>query len=302
MQYIIICLAVYFFACNSKPTGKYNSFEENKTVYSTPVYLSKIDTSDFVSKINELKSKIDKSFTISANPYFVIVSNLTPEETKEITDNTVAKAIDCFYNDYFEKTPQEITTIFLFKDDETYRYWAKKLYDDDDLSRFGYYKPSQHVMLMNISTGTGTLVHELTHSLVRFDFPDVPAWFNEGLGSLYERCSLNNKNIKGYVNWRLPRLQEAISKNEYQSIEKLVKLDDDTFYGADSDLNYARARYFCMYMQEINVLKTFYKSYRDGYNNNSDAKTYIETIFAKSISEVDKDFLSWVKTLRYEGN
>jgi hypothetical protein len=112
---------------------------------------------------------------------------------------------------------------------------------------------------------------------------------------------LNNKNIKGYVNWRLPRLQEAISKKEYKSIEKLIALDDDTFYGADSDLNYAHARYLCMFMQEHNVLKTFYKSYRDGYNKNSDAKTYLETIFAKSIGEIDSDFLSWVKTLRYEG-
>jgi hypothetical protein len=300
MQYIIICLALYFFACSNKPSVKQNSFEENVVTYHAPSYISKIDTSDFVSKINDLKTKIDRSFTISSNPYFIIASNLTPEETQEITDNTIAKAIDCFYNDYFEKSPDEITTIFLFKDDATYRYWAKKLYNDDDLSRFGYYKPSQHVMLMNISTGTGTLVHELTHAFVRFDFPDVPAWFNEGLGSLYERCSLNNKNIKGYVNWRLPRLQEAINKNEYQSIEKLVKIDDDTFYGADSDLNYAQARYLCMYMQEKNVLKTFYKSFRDGYNKNSDAKSYLETIFAKSINEIDKDFLSWVKTLRYE--
>ena len=73
--------------------------------------------------------------------------------------------------------------------------WAKKLYDDDDLSKYGYYKPSEKTMLMNINTGTGTLVHEMTHALVRYDFPDIPSWFNEGLGSLYERCSLNNRTI-----------------------------------------------------------------------------------------------------------
>ena len=37
---------------------------------------------------------------------------------------------------------------------------------------------------MNIGTGGGTLVHELTHSLIAFDFPHVPDWFNEGLASL----------------------------------------------------------------------------------------------------------------------
>lgn len=79
-------------------------------------------------------------------------------------------------------------------------------------------------MLMNINTGTGTLVHEMTHALVRYDFPDIPSWFNEGLGSLYERCSLNNKTILGYVNWRLPSLQDAIADKSYTPLASLVKL------------------------------------------------------------------------------
>ena len=42
--------------------------------------------------------------------------------------------------------------------------------------------------IMNIATGGGTLVHEIVHPYVEANFPGCPAWFNEGLGSLYEAC------------------------------------------------------------------------------------------------------------------
>ena len=232
--------------------------------------------------------------------YFVIASNLSEKETQDVIDNTIAKAVSCFHNDYFEKKPDDITVIFLFKDDKTYRYWAKKLYGDDDLSRFGYYKPGKKVMLMNIATGTGTLVHEMTHALVRYDFPDIPSWFNEGLGSLYERSSLSNNQIIGYVNWRLPALQKAISDNSYTPISSLVKTNDDEFYGDRSDVNYAQARYLCMYLQENGLLKKFYKAFRDNYLNDNTGKNTLERITGKNLSELDKDYIEWVKGLKYE--
>ena len=41
---------------------------------------------------------------------------------------------------------------------------------------------------MNIDTGGGTLVHEIVHPFIAANFPECPAWFNEGLASLYEQC------------------------------------------------------------------------------------------------------------------
>ena len=153
---------------------------------------------------------------------------------------------------------------------------------------------------MNINTGTGTLVHEMTHALVRFDFAEIPSWFNEGLGSLYERCSLNDKKILGYVNWRLPALQDAINDKSYTSLDKLVKTNYDEFYGDRSDVNYAQARYLCMYLQGEGLLKSFYKLFRDTYKNDNTGKTQLEKITGKKINELDKDYVDWVKTLRYE--
>jgi len=245
----------------------------------------------------QMRNLLPDEFLVEEFSSFVIASNLSKKETAEIINNTIARAEKCFFNNYLEKRPDDITTIFLFKDDESYRKWAKKLYDDEDISRFGYYKPSAKVMLMNISTGTGTLVHELTHAFVRYDFPEIPSWFNEGLGSLYERCSLNNDEIIGYVNWRLPTLQKAISSGKYTSLAELVKTDDVEFYGDRSDFYYSQARYLCMYLQERGVLKKFYKTFRDGYSEDKTGKKYLEKVLGMNLEEIDKNYVAWVKQL-----
>ena len=288
----IFLLAINSFSCSKIETG----------LKQVNLASSRKDSSgiDFSSAKKDLEGKLTNDFLIRERSYFLIVSNLSETETDKIIDYTILRAVDCFYNNYFETKPTEATTIFLFRDDKSYRKWAKTLYDDDDLSRFGYYKPSYKVMLMNISTGTGTLVHEMTHALVRYDFPDIPSWFNEGLGSLYERCSLNDKLILGYVNWRLPELQDAIKDNSYTKLDKLLKTDYDSFYGNNSSFNYAQARYLCMFLQEKGMLKTFYKMFRDTYADDNTGKKQIEKVYGKLLTTLEEEYLAWVKTLKYE--
>lgn len=255
---------------------------------------------DKSKEIAWLQNKLNTDFIIKDYLFYIIASNLDEERTNELITETIGKATDCFYNNFFEKKPTQSTTIFLFKDDASYRYWAKELYNDDDLSRFGYYKPDERVMLMNINTGTGTLVHEMTHALVNFDFPDIPAWFNEGLGSLYERSSLNGNKLKGYINWRLPRLQDAINKDEYTSLKKLMNMWNGEFYGSKSDLNYAQARYFCMYLQEKGILNDYYHLFRDTFSGDKTGFSQAEKILGRSVPEEEIDFIQWVKGLKYE--
>jgi hypothetical protein len=294
MRKIFIFTFILLISCN------YN--HKQATNISTSGNIAK-DTSVFNSDsvVNDLKQKLDDSFVIKTQSCFVIASNLSENETNKIIKHTIASAEECFYNDYFTIKPDEIIKIFLFKNKETYINWAKKLYDDeDDLSPFGYYKPSMKAMLMNISTGSGTLVHEMTHAFVRYDFPDIPSWFNEGLGSLYERCSLQNKEILGYVNWRLPSLQNAIENKSYTSLGKLIRTSDDEFYGERSGFNYSQARYLCLYMQEKGVLKIFYKNFRDRYNEDNTGRIFLEEALNEKLKVIEKEFVDWAKKLKEE--
>src|SRR5262249_40360681 len=132
------------------------------------------------------------------------------------------------------------------------------------ISIYGYYKPRQRTLVMNIGTGNGTLLHELTHALVDFDFPQIPDWLNEGLASLHEQSRFREDPrgpwIEGLVNWRLAGLQEVAKANKLGSLEHLI--ENREFRGPNEGTNYAQARYFCLYLQQQGVLEEFYKAFR----------------------------------------
>jgi hypothetical protein len=288
---VIVCFTLFVCGYNDQNLKSENK-QNGGNVFDSSIVFFNIDS---VSSL--FKEKLTSDFCYIGCEYFLIISNLTEKETKSICDNSIKSAVQCFYNDYFEKKPTELVTVLLFKNDGTYRHWAEVLFGDTDLSPYGYYKTSKQIMLMNIATGSGTLIHEITHALVRYDFPDIPSWFNEGLGSLYERSSLKDKEIIGYVNWRLPALQKAISNDYYKSLETLMKADDDEFYGENSGLNYSQARYFCLYLQEKNLLKKYYKTFRDRYDEDNTGIRFAEEIFGRKLKLEDEDFKKWALQL-----
>jgi hypothetical protein len=114
---------------------------------------------------------------------------------------------------------------------------------------------------MNIDTGTGTLVHEIVHPFMRANFPRCPAWFNEGLASLYEQCGERRGHIVGYPNWRLGRLQRAINAGAVPSFEQLTTTTNRQFYGDNRSIHYAQARYLCYYLQEQGKLTNFFHNF-----------------------------------------
>ncbi len=245
-----------------------------------------------------LRRRLDDSFEVVVSPPFVVAGNLPRREVLALTRGTILAAAEAMWASYFRKKPDKVITVLLFKDDKTYRHWARRLFNDRSVSYFGYYKPRDRTMVMNINTGTGTLVHELTHALIVYDFPDVPTWFNEGLGTLHEQCRVGRTKITGLVNWRLPALRAAIGKGQLRPLRDLITRRD--FSGRLRGLNYAQARYFTMYMQNRRLLGKFYRRFRDHHiGPDADAKA-VEHVFGKKIEQVEQEFIAWVKTLRYQ--
>src|SRR5258706_12901051 len=112
---------------------------------------------------------------------------------------------------------------------------------------------------MNIGTGSGTLVHEIVHPFMRANFPNCPAWFNEGLASLYEASVEKNGHIQGLINWRFKGLEKAIKEGRTISFQQLTSMSEAQFYGGASySEHYAQARYLCYYLQEKGLLAKFY--------------------------------------------
>ena len=245
-----------------------------------------------------LRRRLDGSFRVVEAPPFVVAGNMSGRELKRYVHGSIVPAARAMWASHFDVKCDKVITVLLLADGQSYSMWAKKLFGDTDVPYFGYYRHVDRTLVMNIHTGTGTLVHELTHALIDFDWPAVPVWFNEGLASLHEQCRLEDKGIVGLANWRLRGLQEDIRRGRLPSLGVLTRTED--FYGARRGANYAHARYFCMYLQRRGLLGRFYKRYRAAHARGTPAVEVIEAVSGRRIEQIDKDLQQWVMTLKWD--
>ncbi len=230
---------------------------------------------DYVQHIIALKKKLPAGFSLFIVRPFVVVGDGPSDDVKSICQGTVKWAVEHLKREYFERDPDEIVTIWLFKDDASYRQYTRSVFNNEPTTPYGYYSAADRALIMNIATGGGTLVHEIVHPFVRANFPKCPAWLNEGLGSLYEQCGERDGHIVGYTNWRLGGLQRAIKAGTVPAFKELTAMTDREFYGEDEGTNYAQARYLCYYLQEQGKLTQFY---RDFVANQKDDPTGYNTL------------------------
>jgi hypothetical protein len=209
--------------------------------------------------VRKVRPKIPAGFTVVIEPPFVVLGDEAPERVRQRAVETVRWATTRLKALYFPKDPKRIIEVWLFKDRKSYRKHAKALWNDEPQTPYGYYSDADGVLVMNIATGGGTLVHEMVHPFVESNFPNAPAWLNEGLGSLYEQCGPKNGRIWGFTNWRLAGLQKAIRAGVVPSFKKLSAMSSHQFYEKDQGTNYSQSRYLLFYLQSESKLVPFYK-------------------------------------------
>ena len=211
----------------------------------------------------ELEAKALPHCTVVVQSPFVVIGDEPAETVRRRATNTVKWAVDKLKLDYFQRDPLEIIDIWLFRDGPSYTNHARALFGEEPVSRFGYYSGAHHALVMNISTGGGTLVHEIVHPFITANFPECPAWFNEGLASLYEAAAEKNGHIQGLVNWRYKGLEQSIRDRQLLSFQQLTALTVAEFYGGVSGYSqhYAQARYLCYYLQEKGLLVKFFHEF-----------------------------------------
>ena len=219
----------------------------------------------FAAHLAQLAGKVPAGFTVVVQPPFVVLGDETSDIVNQRATRTVKWAVDKLKQDYFQRDPEEIIDIWLFRDNASYTNHTQRLFQEHPTTRFGYYSAAQHALIMNIGTGGGTLVHEIVHPFIRANFPNCPPWFNEGLASLYEAATEKNGHIRGLINWRFKGLEKAIKEGRTISFERLTSMTEAEFYGGANNPNYseyyAQARYLCFYLQEKGLLVKFYHQF-----------------------------------------
>jgi hypothetical protein len=214
-------------------------------------------------------------FTVVVVPPFVVLGDGPPDWVKADADEVVGVAARRLKERYFPRDPVAIVDVLMLHTEASYDRYAGSFFGRPS-TPYGYYSPCDRAIYTNMTLGNGTLVHEMVHALMEANFPSCPAWFNEGMGSLYEHTDLAAGDLRGRVNWRLNGLKSAIKRGKTVPLQSLLETSRGEFYDdRRSGLHYAMARYLLFHLQEKGLLQTFYHTF---VANHEKDPTGVETL------------------------
>lgn len=268
-----------------------------------PSYMQDVPRSEEdVKRITrEIRKELGDDFTVGRVGEIFFVASNTGSRTLERCEGTLRRMYDFLYSEFLTRKPAKPIRVYLFRDKESYDAYCNQAYEKPPSTPFGFYMSCERKMVMNIATGTGTLAHELVHPLLAEDFPEVPSWFNEGFASLYEQSrQADDGRMEGLVNWRLPSLQRALRNGYAVSLRKLTETTTKEFYGDNTGLHYATARYLCLYLQEQGKLIDFYREFKNGFQGDATGASAIEKVTGQKLVKLEEAWKRWVATLRYD--
>lgn len=243
-----------------------------------------------------LSQKLPADWTVLISEPYVLAGDCGQDQLTKFFRDTISPTAQALSIQYFDNHPTWPITIILCSCDESYRECHRSLHERDRSEYAGIYSRTEHRIIVNIATGEGTLAHELTHALAHADFPDLPEWLDEGLASLYEECefSPDGTRLIGVANWRGAALHGVLQRGELQSIADLAT---EQFAAENAPVDYAQARYFCLYLQKRNLLEPFYRKCRSQSKaDRTGLHALTECLNGGNVQSIDTQFQSWLRT------
>ena len=248
---------------------------------------------ELATRAAELEKRLaGQHFTVVISAPFVVVGDGPGRAVQHIANGFLHDKVVMMEKDFFAKRPTKLLEVWLFHDERAFRAGAKKFFNDEPDTPYGYYSSTSNALVMN-ANGLGTLSHELVHPYMEANFEGEPAaWFNEGLASLFERPSERKGHLVGLPNWRLPNLKKEIRARSLPPLATLIGTTRDEFYAASWDA-YAQARYLIYYLQEHAELKAFYDAALADTHDKSH-RAALESVLGESLEKFDPEWQKWV--------
>jgi hypothetical protein len=162
-----------------------------------------------------------------------------------------------------EAAPKRPVDVCLFERAADYRAFADQVMGERP-SDLGFYSPQDRVVVVNLEAGPRNMSHELAHPLLGDDFPAIPSWLNEGIGSLYGGSDVTARGVRFDVNYRIRDVRRAISGGTLPPISALGSVDPGDVYGERAMLWYGYARAALLLLESEGELEAFYAAVRGG--------------------------------------
>lgn len=229
----------------------------------------------------------DESLRFATCGPWVVASDLPEDSLEVLLERTLRVRAAEVQQRLFEQPVTEPVAIYLFSAD-SYERRHRELFGRPPGTPFGYWSATHRRVVVNGSTGGGTLLHELVHVMVEDDLPHAPPWFDEGLSALHEATTLDDMGrVRGISNWRQLQLSRLLTQRASGLLEELVS------GRLESGAHDALARYLVFFLQERGVLADTCARFRRQRDVDV-AALLCELLGHESLDEVEIDFREWV--------
>ena len=236
----------------------------------------------------------DSTFAIVNSRPFVFVSDEVKADLATLIDHTVNWIVPKLKSTCFGKIPKANATIWLLRNRESYENYVHAYGTPELLLRGGYFSSRNNEIVMDSCRCYGPLLHEMVHAFVDADFRDCPAWFNEGLATLYGTCNEEGE-VLNHSHARLSDIQSAIFANTVLSLDDLCALTWNDFSGNDAHKYYAQTEYLCYYLQQKGLLKEFYRECkRNHWKDPTGYATLQKVVKCKDVQDFQKDWEEFI--------
>lgn len=163
-----------------------------------------------------------------------------------------------------EQTPKREVDACLFERAADYRRFADEVMGSRP-SELGFYDSVSRVVVVNLAGGGArNMSHELTHALIGDDWPEIPSWLTEGLGSLYGGADVDARGSRYFVNYRHRDVAAALKAGTLPDVNALMRAKPEEVYGDHAMMWYGLARDFLLFQESKGELSRFYAALRAG--------------------------------------
>lgn len=255
--------------------------------------LSEIPSEAFSRAAVRVQSRFPAAWDVVERYPFVVTGNVTVDELERAVNEVVLPTYHALKVDYFDHPPSEPIAILLLADDQSYADALGRMGHAGRNEYAGIYSRRDRQLLINLSSGDGTIAHELTHALAHADFLRMPQWFDEGLAALHEESvfTADGRHLIGQPNWRDALLRDALAQPRPPKLESLIT---GSFGRGRATVDCALARALCRYLQSRQLLTQFYRKCRARVHEDpTGGLALLEVTGFESLDELDTRFRTW---------